>query len=49
MWLVFVLITMFTFIGLLFAVWLANKVMIAIQKDNDKYTKEKEGKVNGNE
>ena len=48
MWLVFLLMMMSIFVVLLVVVWIANKVMIAINKDNDKYenSKGKEGKVN---
>ena len=49
MWLVFLLMMMSIFVVGLIIVWIANRVMISMQKDNDEYikTKEKEGKENG--
>ena len=49
MWLVFLLMMLSIFVVGLIIVYLANKTMIAMQKDNDEYikTKEKEGKENG--
>lgn len=50
MWLVFLLMMLGIFVAMLFIVWLANRVAIAMQKDNDKYENSKssgkEGKGN---
>ena len=49
MWLMFLLMMMSIFVVGLIIVYVANKTMIAMQKDNDEYikTKEKEDKDNG--
>ena len=41
MWLVFILMMLGIFMVMLFAAWLANKVAIAMLKDNDEYENSK--------
>ena len=41
MWLVFLLMMLGIFVAMLPIIWLANKVLIAMEKDNDEYENSK--------